>query len=63
MSGLAKSEQSHIVRLWIAGMTAPRDLMRTWGAVEVACLLGQVVFFLGFDGVMLTVANDHRVQW
>lgn len=39
-------------------MTAPLDLMRTWGAVEAACLLGQVVFLLGFDGVMFTVGTD-----
>ena len=32
------------------------------GRCGIAWLPGQVVLFLGFDGVMLTVANDHRVQ-
>lgn len=40
--------------------TAPADQIR--GRCGIAWLLGQVVLFLGFDGVMLTVANDHRVQ-
>jgi hypothetical protein len=32
------------------------------GRCGIAWLLGQVVLFLSFDGVMLTVPNDHRVQ-
>jgi hypothetical protein len=32
------------------------------GASENSALVGQVVFLLGFDRLMLTVADDHRVQ-
>ena len=42
-------------------MAAPRDLMRTWGAVEAACLLRQVVFFLGFDRVMFTISHYRHM--
>jgi hypothetical protein len=40
---------------------APR-LKEDAGRSGTCLLVGQVVFLLGFDRLMLTVADDHRVQ-
>jgi hypothetical protein len=51
------------VREWNPPRTAtPHDPEEERGAQLELGLLGQVLFLFSFDGVMLTVANDHRVQ-
>jgi hypothetical protein len=40
----------------------PTILTRSVGRSRRVWLLCQVVFLFGFDGVMLTIANDHWVQ-
>src|SRR5688572_5218456 len=52
------------VREWDrpAATAAPRDSCENPGRSRRTWSLGQVVFLFGFDGVMLTIANDHWVQ-